>query len=167
MTNDHLATYLRDHLAGSVGAIELIERMIEVYKGQPIAEFCQGVRDRIVADQEKLRAVMKAVEVEESSLRKASAWVAEKLSRPKLSPAGDEADDIGLVQALEGLVLGIKGKEALWRALGEVQASWPPWEHFDFQSLEKSALEQGARVDEKRVQAARKVLRGQGEFAKS
>jgi len=167
VTNDHLATYLRDHLAGSVGAIELIERIIEVYEGQPIAEFCKGMRDRIVADQEELRAVMKAIEVEESSLRKASAWLAEKLSLPKLSPAGDEADDIGLVQTLEALMLGIKGKEALWRALGEVQASWPPWENFDFHSLEKSALEQAAQVDEKRVEAARAVLRGQGEFGMS
>ncbi len=167
MTNDRLATYLCDHLAGSVGAIELLDRIIEVYEDQVIAQFCQEVRARIVADQETLRAVMKAIEVEESSLRKASAWVAEKLSRPKLSRPSDEADDIGLVQALEGLVLGIKGKEALWRALGEVQASWPPWEHFDFESLERSAIEQGARVDEKRVQAAREVFRGQGEFPRS
>ena len=167
MTNDRLATYLCDHLAGSVGAIELLDRIIEVYEGQVVAQFCQEVRARIAADQETLRAVMKAIEVEESGLRKASAWIAEKLSRPKLSWPGDEADDIGLVQALEGLVLGIKGKEALWHVLGQVQASWPQWEHFDFESLEKSAIEQGAHVDEKRVQAARKVFRGQGEFSRS
>jgi hypothetical protein len=159
MKNKHLATYLNDHLAGSAGALELLDRMIDHYEEQPIGQFWRQIRAAVSADQDELRKMMKTIDVEESSLRKAGAWVAEKLSRTKLRLEGEETADFGLVQALEILVLGIKGKEGLWRALASVQADWPQWQHFDFQGLEKSAIEQGGRVDEKRAQAAREVFR--------
>jgi hypothetical protein len=157
--NDYLETYLNDHLAGSVGALDLIERMIKTYGNQPIAQFCRQMRDEIHADQDELRKMMAGLGIKESSLRKAGALVAEKLSRTKLQLKGEETGDLGVLQALEGLVLGIKGKEALWRALGAVQASWPPLQRFDFPRLQKRATEQGASVDEKRMQTASQVLR--------
>jgi hypothetical protein len=159
MKNEHLATYLNDHLAGSAGALELLDRMIDHYEEQPIEQFCRQIRGEVSGDQAELRRMMKSIDVKESNLRKAGAWVAEKFSRVKLKLDGEATADLGLVQALESLVLGIKGKEGLWRALASVQADWPQWQHLDFQVLEKSAREQGARVDEKRVNAAREVFR--------
>ena len=85
--------------------------------------------------------------------------MAEKFSRAKLTLEGEETADLGLVEALESLVLGIKGKEGLWRTLASVRSDWRQWQHFDFQGLEERAIEQGARVDEKRVHAAREVFR--------
>ena len=159
MKNEHLATYLNDHLAGSAGALELLDRMIDLYEERPIGRFCRQLFVEVSADQEELRNTMKSIDVEESSLRKAGAWMAEKFSRAKLTLDGEATADLGLVQALESLVLGIKGKEELWRALASVQADWPQWQHFDFQGLEKSAVEQGVRVEEKRVHAAHEVFR--------
>jgi hypothetical protein len=158
MKNDDLATYLNDHLAGSVGAIDLIEHLIKTYEGNPIEQFCKGLCADVSADQDKLRDLMSALEVKESSVRKASAWIAEKLSRPKLEPSSDEASGVGFLQALEGLVLGIKGKEGLWRALQAVKKSHPPLERFDFERLEQRAIEQGQRVEAKRLEVVRQVL---------
>lgn len=159
MKNEHLATYLNDHLAGSAGALELLDRMIDHYEEQPIRQFCRQIRAEVSADQEELRKMMKSIDVREGSLRKAGAWVAEKFSRAKLTLQGEGTADLGAVEALESLVLGIKGKEGLWRALASVRADWPQWQHFDFQGLEERAIEQGRRVDEKRVHAAREVFR--------
>jgi hypothetical protein len=34
-----LDSYLNDHLAGSVGALELLDHWIKLYKGKPLANF--------------------------------------------------------------------------------------------------------------------------------
>ena len=159
MKNKDLATYLNDHLAGSIGALELLDRMIDKYKEQPMAQFCCEMRAEISADQDELREIMKAVDVEESSLRKAGAWIMEKFSRAKLSLGDEESADLGLVQALESLVLGIKGKEVLWHALAAVQPDWPQLRQFDFARLEKRAVEQGTQADAERIQAVTRVFR--------
>lgn len=152
--NENLSLYLNDHLAGSVGALELLERLIRTYEGHSIVGICREIKREIEADQQVLRDVMTALGVEESAFRKAGAWVAEKLSRAKLAIEGDESGEIGLVEALEGLVLGIKGKEGLWSALAAIQAAWSPLKQFDFSRLKQRAIEQGMSVDAMRLQAA-------------
>jgi hypothetical protein len=159
MKNKDLATYLNDHLAGSVGAIEMVDHLIKTYENKAIAQFCKELRDDITADQDELRAIMRALEVKESGMRKAGAWVAEKLGRAKLGAEGDSSADPGLFQALEALVLGITGKSALWRALAAVRESAPQLQRFDFNRLLKRASEQVERVDTKRLEVAREALR--------
>jgi hypothetical protein len=159
MQNDDLATYLKDHLAGSVGAIEMIDHLIETYEGKPIADFCKQLRDDINADQDELREIMRALEVKEGSVRKAGAWIGEKLGRIKLRLEGEGSGDPGLFLALEALVLGITGKRILWRALTAVQSSWPQLQRFDLNRLQQRALEQIERVDAKRLEVATEALR--------
>lgn len=154
MKNENLVLYLNDHLAGSVGALELLDRLIRTYEDRSIVGFCREMKSEVEADQQVLRDVMTALDIEESSLRKASAWVAEKFSRAKLAMDGNESGEIGLVEALEGLVLGIKGKEGLWSALAAIQATWPPLKSLDFSRLKQRAIEQGMRVDAMRLKAA-------------
>ena len=137
----------------------MIDHLIEVYKGKPIAQFCKEMRDKIAADQEELREMMRALEVKESSVRKAGAWIAEKVGRTKLRPEGEGSGDPGLFLALEALVLGITGKQVLWRALATVQESWPQLQRFDFARLQDRAIEQANAVDAKRLEAAREALR--------
>jgi hypothetical protein len=158
MRNDNLATYLNDHLAGSVAAIEMIEHLIKIYEGTPIEQFCRKLCEDINSDQTELRGLMRSLQIKESSARKAGAWVAERFSRPKLGRGSEGTEEVGFLQALEGLVLGIRGKEGLWRALGEVKKSWLELQQFDLERLEKRAIEQGGRVEAKRLEVARKIL---------
>ena len=158
MQNDDLASYLNDHLAGSVGALEMMDHLIKAYENKPIAQFCRELREEIGADQDELREIMRALDVKESGARKAGAWIGEKLGRIKLGLEGESARDPGLFIALEALVLGIKGKEVLWRALAVVQEGWPALQQFDFARLQKRAVEQGERVNAKRLEAARAAL---------
>lgn len=159
MKNDDLATYLNDHLAGSVGAMEMIDHLIESYEGKPIAEFCRELREDINADQDELREIMSALDVKESGMRKAGAWIGEKLGRVKIGLEKEGSGDPGLFVALEALVVGITGKQILWRALATVQESWPQLQRFDFGRLQKRAAEQAERVDAKRLETARETLR--------
>jgi hypothetical protein len=159
MKNDDLATYLNDHLAGSIGAIEMVDHLSETYRGKPTEAFCKELRDEITGDQYELREMMRALEVKESNVRKAGAWIAEKFGRIKMHPEGEGSGDPGLFLALEALVLGITGKQFLWRALATAQESWPQLQRFDFARLQNRAKEQAERVDAKRLEAAREALR--------
>ena len=86
MANDHLATYLNDHLAGSVVALELLEHLESSYAGTPLETFFKDLSAEITADREKLEGLMSQLEIPESRPRKASAWVTEKVTALKVTP---------------------------------------------------------------------------------
>src|SRR6266513_6483811 len=105
-----LDSYLSDHLAGSVGALELVDHWSKLCDGKPLAKFLADLRKGIEEDQKALRELMRALGINESSIRPAGAWVAEKFSRARFAIAGDEMGGLGLVLALETIVMGISGK---------------------------------------------------------
>jgi hypothetical protein len=149
-----LATYLNDHLAGSVGAIELLDHLIKAQSGQRLEKFLIDLRDDVSADQEVLRDLIRKFDLEESAVRKAGAWFVEKLGQAKIDMAGD----LGLLQALEGLALGITGKKLLWRALQTVEASHPQLQGVGLAALEQRAQAQFERVENERLHLAREVF---------
>jgi hypothetical protein len=153
-----LDSYLNDHLAGSVGALELIDHWIELCDGKPLAKFLSELRKDIEADQNALRDLMQALGTKESSIRPAGAWVAEKFGRMRFAVAGDENGDLGLVLVLETIVMGITGKKLLWRALAAAGLS--EGGRIDFVELERRAEEQITRVERERMRAAREALSG-------
>ena len=156
MHNHSVVVYINDHLAGSVAALELLEHLVDVYKGKPLAPFFSELHRDIKADQDVLRELLDRFKEKESTLRKTAAWLTEKFARSKIKIAGEEVGGLGLVQALEMLVLGIRGKELLWRALGQAGAA--PWQDVDLARLEQRAIEQQKRVEEKRLAAAREAF---------
>ena len=160
MAKEQLATYLNDHMAGSVAALELLDHLIKAYEGKPLEKFFRDLRDDVSADQEVLRKLLRRF-AKESIVRKAGAWIAEKISRVKLKTAGEKVGEMGLVQALEVLVLGITGKQLLWRALNASLGSSPLLRGADLSRLEERAIEQIERVEAKRLEAAHEsFLRG-------
>ena len=156
---ENLVSYLNDHLAGSVGALELLDRLVETQEGKPLHGFFQELRRDIEKDQEKLEELIQRLGAEESTVRKAGAWIAEKLSRPKLPLTDDGDGEHGLFLALEALALGITGKRLLWRALETASQSAPALASLDYRELERRASEQGERVEEKRLEFAQRVLK--------
>ena len=157
MKRKQITVYLNDHLAGSVAALELIEHLIKRYSGQPLESFLVDLYQNIKADQDTLRKLLGNAEQKEGFFRKIAAWIAEKLVRPKFKIAGEEVGGLGLVQALETLVLGIHGKQLLWRALAT--SDWPGVNDVDLVRLEQRAIYQEKRVEEKRLAAAREAFR--------
>lgn len=155
---EELGNYLNDHLAGSVGALELLDRLIETYQGKPLANFFQNLRRDIHEDQAQLKELIQKLGVEESAVRKAGAWLVEKLSRARIELDDSAGGDTGLFLALEALILGITGKRSLWRALRASCQTVPQLARLDYTGLEKRAIEQCERVEAKRLEAARTVF---------
>ena len=156
MTNSEITTYLNDHLAGSVAALELIEQLIKRHSGKPLGSFLVDLEREIKADQDVLRKLLGDGKRKESGFRKLAAWVASKFVGSKFKFASEEFGGLGLVQGLEMLALGIRGKELLWRALAasEFGAS----QQIDLAGLEQRAIEQQERVEAKRLEAVRAVF---------
>ena len=150
-----LTNYLNDHLAGSVGALELLDRLIDTYREKPLEHFFRNLRDEIHHDQEQLKELMQKLGAEESAVRKAGAWVVEKLSRAKIELDEEAEGEVGLLLALEALVLGITGKRSLWRALQAASRNVPQLARLDYAGLENRAIEQCERVEAKRLETAR------------
>ena len=92
---EELNSYLNDHLAGSVGALELLDRLIDIYQEKPIERFFRELRSEIEADQEVLKRLIASLGQEESAVRKAGAWVMEKLSRAKIQPGEERRGGVG------------------------------------------------------------------------
>jgi hypothetical protein len=151
-----LDSYLNDHLAGSVSAVELIKHWAHEYKGKPLADFFMEIERGVRADQDQLQEVMRCLRVDESKVRQAGAWVAEKAGRARLMIAGDEPDGLGLVLTLEGLIMGVTGKKLLWRALAAAKV--PNLQAFDFDELQRRAEHQIERLDAERIRAAQRLF---------
>lgn len=146
-----LDSYLNDHLAGSVSALELIAHWVKVHKGEPLGRFFVETEREIKADQDTLRDVMRTLGAEESKMRQAGAWAAEKVGRVRLMMAGDEQGSLGLVLTLEGLIMGVTGKKLLWRALAA--AKLPPFNIYNFEQLQGRAEKQIERIEAERIRA--------------
>jgi hypothetical protein len=155
---EHLGSYLNDHLAGSVSALELLDRLIDTYQEKPLGRFFEELRIEINADQETLKELIAKLDEKESAVRKAGAWIAEKISRAKIQLSETREGEMGLFLALEALALGIQGKRSLWRALAAASQTAPHLHGPDYTMLEGRAVEQHDRVEARRLEGARKVF---------
>ena len=153
-----LASYLNDHLAGSVGALELLGHWAKLYEGKPLGYFFMDIEAEIRADQEKLREAMRSIRIEESNVRKAGAWFAEKAGRARFMIAGGEPESLGLVLTFEGLIMGITGKKLMWRALAA--ANLAQLDGYDFDELQRRAEQQIERIDAERMRAFLEAFAG-------
>jgi hypothetical protein len=161
LATDHLAVYLNDHLAGSVAALELIEHLAKNYPDTTLERFFAELHADISADQDVLRDLLHTFGAKESTIRKAGAWLAEKVGRAKFGLEENEVSGTGLLEALEGLAMGITGKQLLWRALAAAAETVPQLAGLDYAKLEQRAIEQRDRVEQKRLAAAREAFRQQ------
>lgn len=158
MNKRDLTTYLNDHHAGSLSAIEMLDHLIETFEGQALGKFFRDLRAEIQMDQHTLEDLMAKIGADESAVKKAGAWVAEKISRVKIRVSDSAHDQIGLLHALEALMLGITGKRALWAGLAAAAERVPQLRQLDYAKLEERAIEQRDRVEKKRRDVAREVF---------
>jgi hypothetical protein len=157
MSDETLSTYLNDHLAGSIGAIEMVERAIAENPGNLLGRRLEEILKEIKKDQAVLQDLMARVGSKENPLKKAGAWLAEKAGRVKLGGT-DKPGELARLEVLETLAMGMQGRRALWRALRVVAYKHPVLRGLDLDLLERRAVEQHDRVEEWRLEAAREVL---------
>jgi hypothetical protein len=159
--NDALPTYLQDHLAGALHAIELLKAMREHFSAGPLGQFAERMLAEVEADREVLVKLTERAGGIVGGMKEWGAWLAEKVSRLKLKHGS--ADGLGTFEALEFLAIGIHGKRALWRALAVVASSDSRLQGVDFAALIARAENQHQRVEEQRLACALTVFRRGGD----
>jgi hypothetical protein len=151
-----LATYLNDHLAGSIGARELAERCLSENSAGAIGDFLRRFLQELEEDQQALRTVLERTGGMEDPAKKSAAWVAEKIARLKLNGQLTGYSDLSRLEELEALLLGISGKLALWHTLVEVNGKWTVG--IDLQQLQARAAQQKEEAETLRLGAARRAF---------
>jgi hypothetical protein len=154
--NEMLRTYLQDHHAGSTAGVELARRAAGSNRDSPYGGELSAIAEEIDADRETLERVMDGLGVKPSRLKDVGGWTAEKLGRLKPNNSLTSYSPLSRVVELEGLVLGVTGKLALWESLRT--ALGPQVEGADFDQLVQRASGQRARLEELRRRAAAEAL---------
>jgi hypothetical protein len=156
MAQQHLETYLNDHLAGAVTALELLDYLEKEQGGRILNHSLTALRADIAEDRKHLEDVMRQCGVSASLGRRAVAWLAGKVAEVKLRTDDPDRGALLLLEALDTLSIGIEGKRLLWRALAAAGFPHPPGA--DYAALERRAEEQRGRVEEIRLEGARAAL---------
>ena len=146
MDDRWLRIYLRDHHAASAGGVALARRALG--PTHPLTE-------QIARDRRALEEVMRQLDVPSSAVKVGLVRIAERLGRLKLNGRLFERSPLSRVIELEALLVGIRGKEALWTAL--LTAGRRPT-GIDLDALVESARTQVREVDALRLAAAAGVL---------
>src|SRR4051794_32270094 len=116
----YLATYLNDHLGGATAGVELGRRAARENEGTELGDFLSELAREIEADRQTLEAIMKQLGVKADRAKVAAGWAAEKVGRLKPNAQLRGYSPLSPLVELEGLLVGIQGKLAMWRALAEV-----------------------------------------------
>jgi len=157
MSQEHLATYLNDHLAGSVTAIEILDHLAE--EAEDIRPFLAQLKKDIEADRQELVNLMAMLDIPQSRIRKVSGWLAEQFVEAKLEVDDKSGGLLRRLERLEALALGIDGKMVLWQTLDAASAEDTRLQRLDYGRLAQRAREQRANVETVRIEAARAALR--------
>ena len=156
MSKEYLSTYLNDHLAGSVTAIEILDHFAE--EASDIAPFLKQLRRDIEEDRDQLVVLMDRLDILPGRIRKASGWLVHQVVEAKFE-ADDQPDGLlRRLERLEAIGLGINGKLGLWRALHTLAESEERLSGPDYEQLAQRAKEQLERVEALRLEAARSAL---------
>jgi hypothetical protein len=156
MAKESLVIYLQDHLAGSAGAVEILEALRDVHPGETLGQFPADILAEVQHDRATLRDLAEGMGGGTGLLKDATAWLGVKLSRFKLGC--DLSGDLGTLDALEVVALGILGKQSLWDLLRVVSATDARLSGLDLAHLSDRARTQHARVEERRLEVGRQAL---------
>lgn len=158
---DHLLRiYLNDHEAGQVVGRELARRSLSNNRGTEFGQFLQAFLDDLDGDAGVLRDAMAALGLSSDRVKQVAAWTVEKLGRLKLNGRVVGYSPLSRLEELEGLLLGVEGKLALWATLAEVVRRDDRLAGFDFTERERRAREQRRRLERLRRLAARRAFGG-------
>lgn len=146
MDVDALTTYLRDHLAGSEAARAMLQRAAQGDDGA----FFAALDREIAEDQEALKSLIDHFGSTESMVKKAGAWLSEKMTRLKLD---DLKNPLDRFEMLEVLLLGVRGKRALWEALHKGLKDSQLPESLNLSDLIARARAQQERIETRRLEA--------------
>lgn len=158
MANHHLATYLNDHLGGAVAALEMLPRLIDKHADLIDVAVVTRVKNDVEEDRQTLGALMERLGIDQSKMRQAAGWIAERFTRAKLLADDPHDGALRAFETLEIISLGIEGKLSLWKTLASIADSDPVLAGVAYDALMARAREQHAALEPTREHLARRAL---------
>ena len=115
-----LAIYCNDHLAASIGGIELVSRMLGTHRGTDHEGPLEQLLDELRDERSSLEAMMRAMEFPVRQYKLAAAWAAEKLARAKLNGHLLGRSPLSDLVEFEFLASAVRGKRSGFETLRSV-----------------------------------------------
>ena len=153
-----IAVYLRDHHAGATAGLQLARRSAGSNRGSSYGEELEAIAAEIEEDLRTLERVMEQLGVRPDGVKDRLAWAGERLGRLKRNGTWLSYSPLSRVIELEGLVIGVTGKLALWEALGSVVGDAPGG--VDLEAMRARARDQRSRLEGLRRRAAAEAFSG-------
>jgi hypothetical protein len=157
MNDKALRIYLQDHLAGSVMGIRLARNCETENRPSAVSGFVSKLLPEIEDDQHTLEEVIDRVGGKPSRTVRAAAWMVERMTLLKFNQALRGHPDLKRFEQLEGLLVGVRGKQALWHTLHAIQDE--RLADVDFESLAERASNQIERIERHRIEAGYSAFR--------
>lgn len=158
MNDEALTTYLNDHLAGSEAGRALAERCAASNPATPLASFLRSLVTKIEDEQALVKDLVARSGGEVNALKAAVGWLGEKASRIKLDNPLQSYTALDRLEQVEGLLLGVRGKKALWDAVGATLRTDRRFAEIDFTELGRNAEEQLNELEQYRLAAAHEAF---------
>lgn len=156
MSDRELGIYLNDHLTGSTGGLALAKRAAKNADDEDRAEMWRSVAEEIAEERRILNQIRDRIGASPNVFKYAVAWAGEKAGRLKLNGYLLRQSDLGQLLELEGLVIGVTGKLALWNALDRLDD--PRLSEFDFIGLAEQAVSQKSRLEQHRIRLVPRAI---------
>ena len=158
MSNKFLATYRKDHHAGSEAAVSIVEHLAESHPGSEAARIAPRLKSEFESERKQLSTLLERLDDSTSVPRRVVGWMSEKALELKLW-ADDSSDGaLHLLEAVEMLGLGVHGKLGLWRALDANRGVMPVLAMVEYEPLIRQAEAQAELIESARLEAARAVV---------
>jgi hypothetical protein len=155
VSKQHLAIYLKDHLAGSEAGLEILEHIEAAHGVGRIAEITTRIRREIEGERQVLARLLAQLDASTSVPRRVAGWMSEKALELKLIADDPGNGALRLFEAVEAIKLGVHGKLGLWKALEANAQQIPALATVDYGVLIKQAEEQETLLEILRLEASR------------
>lgn len=155
-----LETYLNEHLAGAMAAVDLAGKAAAQNGGNRVGVFLAELQREIDADRVTLEGIMDRLGVEKGGLKASAGRVAERISRLRLHEKVTGDPDLSRLLELETLIMGVAAKVRLWQSLQQSAAVEPRLGDVDLDTLLRRGQDQLAGLDEHHREAAARALGG-------
>ena len=131
MSDDLLAIYLTDHLAGATAGCKRMRRLADHERSADDGATLDAIATEIEEDRQTLDEVIRAVDVSPRWYKTATAWLGEQVGLLKTNGRLFRRSPLTSLIELEFMRMGVTGKVALWQTLQHTELR----EHFDFGEL--------------------------------
>lgn len=154
----HLGVYLNDHLAGATAGCARFARSARAHPGSETGDELSRLRAECEEDRRALRHWMSVLGVPVRPPWVLAGRVAEAVGALKPNGRLVRRSPLRTVVELEGLLLGVQGKGALWRSLRELARTDARLDAGALEDLVLRADQQAAELERLRRTAVIAVL---------